>query len=135
MSRPNRHILYVSRSYQGHAHDYSVLKAEFDPLQNWFAHCWVRLDLGFQSFTDEYACQQAVMAHKGKRVPKGASNELSTDQKTHNKIVNGQRVAVKHSLAGMKRYRILVNINRLKVTAVLDRLLGVCAALWNFTIA
>ncbi|GAB4013742.1 hypothetical protein GCM10028808_33910 [Spirosoma migulaei] len=135
MSRPNRHILYVSRSYSGHSHDYSVLKAEFNPAQSWFANCRVRLDLGFQGFADDYQCDQVVIAHKRKRVKKGQSNELSVAQKVHNQVVNGQRVAVEHSLSGMKRYRILVNRNRIKVTAVLDRLLGVCAALWNFTIA
>lgn len=75
------------------------------------------------------------MAHKRKRVKKGQSNELSVEQKAHNTQVNSERVVVEHSLAGMKRYRILVNRNRLKVTAVSDRLLGICAALWNFTIA
>jgi hypothetical protein len=75
------------------------------------------------------------MAHKRKRVKKVQSNALSVEQKAHNKMVNGERVVVDHSLAGMKRYRILVNRNRLKVTSVIDSLLGVCAALWNFTIA
>lgn len=133
MSNRSRKILYISRSYKGHQHDYSLLKAEFDPAQNWFANCRVRLDLGFQGFSDEYVCKQVVMGHKRKRVKKGTSNELSTEQKAHNKSVNSERVVVEHTLAGLKRYRILVNRNRLRVTVLLDRLLGVCAGLWNLT--
>ena len=134
MSRPNREILYVSRSYTGHQHDYALLKKEFDPAQDWFAHCRVRLDLGFQGFRADYKCEHVLMAHKRKRVTKGQSNELSDEQKAYNKLINADRVMVEHSLAGLKRYRILVNKNRHKVTALLDRLLGVCAGLWNLTI-
>lgn len=140
MSNLKRRILYISRSYRGRCHDYALLKLEFDPAKDWFANCRVRLDLGFQGFEDDYRSEQVVMAHKRKRVRKGVSNELSVEQKAHNKLVNGDRVVVEphrrtDSLAGMKRYRILGNKNRLKVTGLLDRLLGVCAALWNLTIS
>lgn len=135
MSDLSRKIIYVSPPYSGCCHDYTMLKTEFDPAQDWFAHCRVRLDLGFQGFADEYRSERAVLAHKRKRVKKGLSNELSVVQKAHNKAVNGERVVIEHSLGGMKRYRILVNRNRLKVTAVLDRLLGVCAGLWNLTLS
>ena len=135
MSDLNRKILYVSPPYPGRCHDYTMLKAEFDPAQDWFAHCRVKLDLGFQGFADDYCSERAVLAHKRKRVKKGASNVLSEAQKAHNKVVNGERVVVEHSLGGMKRYRILVHRNRLRVTALLDRLLGVCAGLWNLTIS
>jgi hypothetical protein len=135
MSNMSRTILYVSQSYKGHEHDYGLLKKEFDPCQHWFANCRVRLDLGFQGFGDDYAYKELVMGHKRKRVKKGQSNELSVEQKAHNKRVNSERVVVEHSLAGMKRYRILANRNRLKVTSLLNRLLGVCAGLWNLTIS
>lgn len=140
MSNMNRKILYVSRSYKGREHDYGLLKKEFDPAQDWFANCRVRLDLGFQGFSDDYECKEWVMGHKRKRVKKGQSNELSVEQKAYNKVVNSDRVVVEplrrtDSLAGLKRYRILVNRNRLKVTGLLNRLLGICAGLWNLTIS
>lgn len=135
MTNMNRKILYVSPSYKGHEHDYGLLRKEFDPARNWFVNCRVRLDLGFQGFGEDYECKDWVMGHKRKRVKKGHRNELSVEQKAHNKGVNSERVVVEHSLAGMKRYRILVNRNRLKVTALLNRLLGVCAGLWNLTIS
>lgn len=131
----SRQILYISRSYKGHTRDYAMLKDAFDPAQDWFANCRVRLDLGFQGFADTYRSEQVVLAHKRKRVKKGASNALSVAQNAHNKLVNGARVMVEHSIGGLKRYRILVNRNRLKLTTVLDRLLGVCAGLWNLTIS
>jgi hypothetical protein len=135
MSDFKRRILYISRSYKGSQHDYTLLKREFDPAQAWFANCRVRLDLGFQGFATDYRHEQVVMGHKRKRVKKGADNALSDQQKAHNTLVSGRRVVVEHSIAGLKRYRILGNKNRLKVTAVIDRLLGVCAGLWNLTIS
>lgn len=127
--------MYISASYVGHEHDYSLLKAEFPSEHKWFATCRVRLDLGFQGFSDLYESESVQIPHKRKRVKKGESNELSDEQKVYNKLVSSERIVVEHSIGGMKRYRILSHVNRLKVTRLINSLLGVCAALWNFTIA
>jgi hypothetical protein len=42
--------------------------------------------------------------------------------------------AVEHSIGGMKRFRILEHRNRLKKQGILNQVVGVCAALWNYTI-
>lgn len=65
---------------------------------------------------------------------KTSKNELSEEQKSQNKELAQQRIYVEHSIGGMKRYRILVNRNRLKNKKTINQVIGVCAALWNFTI-
>lgn len=131
----SRRIKFISKAYRGHVHDFTLLQAEFPPEKDWFSTFKVRLDLGFQGFADLYPSAALQIPHKRKRVKKGESNELSEAQKTHNKSVSSERIVVEHSYGGLKRYRILVHVCRLQVTRLIDRLLGVCAALWNFTIA
>lgn len=94
----------------------------------------VRLDLGFQGFSDLYVYKKMYMPIKRKRVPKGQSNELSEEQKAYNKATGQERIYVEHSIGGMKRYRILEHRNRVKSKRVLDRIIGVCAGLWNFVL-
>ena len=59
---------------------------------------------------------------------------MNDQQKAQNKELAQQRIDVEHSIGGMKRYRILVNRNRLKSKKTISQIIGVCAALWNFTI-
>ena len=127
-----RKILYISPTYKGKEHDYSLLQKEFPPSQPWFANFVVRLDLGFQGFAELYPCQQLHIPIKRKRTPKGVSNQLTQQQKQHNKQKSKERIYVEHSIGGMKRYRILVNRNRLKSPSVIHQTIGVCAALWNY---
>jgi hypothetical protein len=94
----------------------------------------VRLDLGFQGFSDLYTCKALYIPIKRKRVATGLSNELSEEQRAYNKATGQERIYVEHSIGGMKRYRILENRNRIKSKTVLDRIIGVCAGLWNFTL-
>lgn len=132
ISTPGRWIGYVSRTYEGKAHDYSLLQAEFDPQQNWFEPFEVRLDLGFQGFADLYPCKKVYIPHKKKRRAKGQCNELTAQQKEANKAQAKQRIYVEHSIGGMKRYLILVHRMRLKKHDIINRAIGVCAGLWNF---
>jgi hypothetical protein len=132
ISNKNRKILYISNSYKGKEHDYELLKQEFPPLYDWFKELTVRLDLGFQGFSDLYACHKVYIPNKKKRVAKGQSNELTEQQLGQNKEQAKQRIFVEHSIGGMKRYRILEHRNRLKSKSTIDRVIGVCAGLWNF---
>ena len=62
------------------------------------------------------------------------SNELTLQQKEHNKQSNQERIVVEHAIGGMKRYRMLEHRNRLKSRRSMDQVIGVCAALWNFNL-
>lgn len=118
--------------YKGSTHDYNILQQCFDPKKDWFEELLVRLDLGFQGFADLYKYGELFIPFKKKRVAKGQSNELDDEQKKLNKEQAKERIVVEHSIGGMKRYRILCNRLRIKATAFLDTIIGVCAGLWNF---
>lgn len=100
----------------------------------WFEGLSIRLDLGFLGFKDLYACDSLYIPHKRKRVAKGQSNELNDEQKAYNKELGKERIFVEHSIGGMKRYRILEHRNRVKSKKVINQVIGVCAALWNFVL-
>jgi hypothetical protein len=111
-----------------------LLKQEFPPEIDWFKEFNVHLDLGFKGFEDLYSCQNLYIPIKKQRATKTSKNELNDQQKAYNKELAQQRIYVEHSIGGMKRYRILVNRNRLKSKKTINQVIGVCAALWNFTI-
>jgi hypothetical protein len=109
-----------------------MLQKEFPSKIEWFKDLTVKLDLGFQGFADLYPCKKLVIPFKKKRAKKGVSNHLTEKQVEHNKEVGSERIYVEHAIGGMKRYRILEHRNRLKSTKIINQVIGVCAALWNF---
>jgi len=109
-----------------------MLQKEFPSKIKWFEDLTVKLDLGFQGFEDLYPCKKLVIPFKKKRTKKGISNDLTEKQVEHNKEVGSERIYVEHAIGGMKRYRILEHRNRLKSTKIINMVIGVCAALWNF---
>jgi len=121
-------ILYISRPYEGQAHDYSLLKMEFPPHQDWFAKFEVRLDLGYQGFKDEYKCAKLLIPTKKPR-----NGTLTEAQKSENKEVSRERIVVEHSLSGLKRFQILSDRLRMHDLQLYNEILGICAGLWNFS--
>ena len=67
--------------------DYSMLRDEFPPSINWFKDKILQVDLGFQGIEGDYPAKKIRIPHKRKRVKKGLSNELTPEQKEHNKEV------------------------------------------------
>lgn len=114
--------------------DYGLLKQELPPEIPWFKQFIVRLDLGFQGFKDLYPCKNLYIPIKKQKATKIDKKELNQEQKEINKEQAKHRIIVEHSIGGMKRYRILVNRNRIKNKSMVDRIIGVCAALWNYSI-
>jgi hypothetical protein len=49
-----------------------------------------------------YKCKEVLIPHK-----KPPKQELTQEQKAENKLLASERVVVEHSIAGLKRYRIL----------------------------
>ena len=111
-----------------------MLHKEFPPAFAWFADLTVRLDLGFQGFADLYPCKHLHIPYKRRRTRKQVSNELTREQKEYNQQSSKERIFVEHAIGGMKRYRILEHRNRLKSSCTIDQVIGVCAALWNFSL-
>jgi hypothetical protein len=122
-------ILYISQPYEGQAHDYPILQMEFPPAQDWFAKFEVRLDLGYQGFGNLYKCLKLTIPNKKPR-----NQELTDAQKNENTAFSKERVKVEHSLAGLKRFRILSDRLRIHDIKLYHEILGVCAGLWNFNL-
>ena len=135
ISGSKKRIAYISSLHPGSHHDFTILQDCFSVEQeDWFKSFVVWVDLGFQGFKDKYKCRRLFIPVKKKRVAKGESNELSDEQKQSNKAQAQQRVAVEHSIGGLKRFRILSNRLRLKSTTLTDTVIGLCAGLYNFTL-
>ena len=65
--------------------------------------------------------------------PRG--KELSEEQKKANQEKASKRVIVEHSIAGLKRFRILSDRLRIHTFILYDEIIGICAGLWNLIIA
>jgi hypothetical protein len=104
-----------------------MFQLEFPPTQDWFATFRVRVDLGFLGIEKDYVCKELLIPHK-----KPKNRELTPEQKVTNKLLASERVVVEHSIAGLKRYRILSDRLRMHDLELYNVILGVCAGLWNF---
>ena len=127
MTNPRRRILYLSECWVGKTHDYRMCQHEFSPDEDWFTELRVRLDLGFVGFDKDYTCKEVLLPHK-----KPQHQELTAEQQAENKGLARERIVVEHSIAGLKRYRILSDRLRLHDLDLYNQILGVCAGLWNF---
>ena len=127
ISSENKRIDYISRCRIGKLHDYRFLKEVFPPDKGWFEHFNIKVDLGYLGIAKEYICQSISIPHKKKK-----KMELTEQQKDENKLMASERIGVEHSLAGLKRYRLLSDRLRLHALNLYNQILGVCAGLWNF---
>ncbi len=123
-------IKYISKCWVGKMHDYSMLKEEFPPEQNWFSELKVRVDLGYLGFSKDYTCKEVIIPKKSSKLHK-----LTEDDKAENKAKAKERIYVEHSICGIKRYRILSDRLRIHDSELYDDILEVCSGLWNFYLA
>jgi hypothetical protein len=130
LSTDNKKIAYISLSYSGKIHDYTLLKKEFSSKQNWFENFTLQVDLAYFGINTAYKIKEVLIPHKN---PKG--KELTEEQKEENKVLASQRIKVEHSISGLKRYRILVDRLRIHLIDLYDNIVGVCAGLWNFNLS
>lgn len=133
LSDKKRKIYYVSRYYDGSNVDMGILKMEFPPDKAWFAKLRVLFDLGFVGVGKTYEFLELVIGEKKPRRSKSNPEPKLTDaQKGSNKKISKERIFVEHAIGGMKIYRILKNRCRLKCQQMKNRILGLCAGLWNY---
>lgn len=109
-----------------------MLKQEFPPSLNCFAGKELQVDLGFIGLEKDYQGARVKIPHKRKRVKKGESNELSAEQKAHNRQVSAERVDVEHSIGQMKQCRSIHQVIRIKDQGLLNQMVLVSAGLANF---
>ncbi len=133
LSDKMRYIYYLSRLYPGKNVDMGILKKEFPPEDGWFKNFRAIVDLGFVGIGEIYEIKELVIGHKKNR--KSRENprpELTEEQKEWNKKVSRERIYVEHAIGGMKKFRILKNKCRLKSHNLKEKIIGICAGLWNY---
>lgn len=136
MTSAEKVILFVGRTFSGHNHDYTMLKAELPPTLDWFADLTVRVDLGYLGIQTDYAGEQIERPHKKPRKSKQQPDTRLTEaQKADNKALSQVRIFIEHAIGGMKRYNILVDRFRNQRANFHDDVIAICAALWNFSLA
>lgn len=133
ISDKKRYIYYISPLYKGRNVDLGILKKEFPPEQDWFSKMKVMVDLGFIGIDKLYKIKELWIGFKKKRKSKSNPNpELNEEQKSYNKEVSRERIYVEHAIGGMKIFRILKGICRIKNQQMRNRIVGICAGLWNY---
>jgi hypothetical protein len=136
MSRPDKFIVFLGRTFSGHNHDYSMLKQELPPDLDWFSNLHVLVDLGYLGMQSDYRDDQIAVPHKKPRKSKKhPSPALSEEQKATNKAISQIRIFVEHAIGGMKRYNILVHSFRNHKEHFEDDVIGICAGLWNLLLS
>ena len=125
----DKFIRYLSQAYVGKTHDYALLKHEFPPEKDWFSQLNVRIDLGYQGFATDFICKKTLIPHK-----KSKNKELTEKQIEENTEKSKERIFVEHTIGGMKKYHFLSNRLRQRDFVMYNKVLGICAALWNFSL-
>ena len=133
----NKFIYFLSKTVlSGKTHDFNLLKQDFLAFPNAFASHTVWVDLGYLGIDKVWNIGTVRIPHKiPRRSKKNPNPVLSPSEKEYNKFVGKNRVVVENSIAGMKRYNILVNKFRNRTIESADGLIELCAGLWNFKVA
>jgi hypothetical protein len=135
MTTVDKVIIFLGKTFAGHVHDYTMLKAEFSPEQAWFVFLQVLVDLGYQGILSDYAGNEIQIPHKKPRKSKKKPvTSLSEAQKDENRALSKIRIFVENAICGLKRYNILVHRFRNHKESFDDDVIGIAAGLWNFNL-
>jgi hypothetical protein len=136
MSTLAKFIVFLGRTFTGHNHDYTMLKAELAPDLDWFTDIGVLVDLGYLGIQTDYAGEQIeVPIKKPRQSKKNPNPQLTDEQKATNKALSQVRIFVENAIGGIKRYNILVHRFRNYKDNFEDDVIGICAGLWNFALS
>ena len=117
-------------------HDMDLFRKDFSPRLNWFKRFRLWMDKGYQGFEKDYMAKQVIRPQKKPKKSKNNPNpELSEEQVAANKEISKERIVVEHAIRGMKRYNILVYPLRTFSENLIERVIGICAGLWNLKIS
>ena len=136
MSTTDKVIIFVGKTFTGHNHDYTMLKTELPPDQDWFAEVHVLVDLGYLGIQTDYTGERIeVPTRKPRKSKQNPNPQLTEAQKAANRAISRVRIFVENAIGGMKRYNILVHRFRNHRHNFDDTVIGICAGLWNLSLA
>lgn len=114
-------ILFVSATLPGKVHDKKIADSCYAIAPGYTL--WQ--DTGYQGYKPE-----GVTIRQPLKKPRG--QELTQEQKQHNRYISSIRVRVEHAIGSVKRYRIVKDECRLRKNNFVDSVFLTCAALHNF---
>ncbi len=113
-----------------------MLKAELPPEGDWFSDLQVSADLGYLGMATDYAGDQISIPTRKPRKSKSIPEpQLTPEQIAANRAISQVRIFVENAIGGIKRYNILVHRFRNHTDDFEDDVIGICAGLWNFSLA
>jgi hypothetical protein len=118
----DRLVRYLSETYPGRIHDQHICDNEepdFPP------GCGLFKDTGFQGYEPE-----GVDTYQPTKKPKG--QELTSEEKSENKIISSIRIVIEHIICGVKRCRIVKDIFRNTKRYFADQAMEIAGGLHNF---
>jgi hypothetical protein len=119
-----KRVIALSKSREGKIHDKRLLDEE-GMAEGIPDEIVIAVDLGFQGLQNEYV--NIEIPHKK---PRKAA--LTDTQKQENREKSCRRVRCENAFAGVKRYRVVGDVYRNRVTEFDDRSMLVATGLWNF---
>jgi hypothetical protein len=120
----DKRVLVLTQAREGKVHDKRLLNEE-ELVQGIPDEIPIAVDLGFLGLQKEY--DNIEIPHKK---PRGGN--LSEEQKQENHEQSSRRVRGENAFAGVKRYRLVSDIYRNRVTDFDDRSMLTATGLWNF---
>lgn len=136
ISTVDKVILFVGRTFSGHNHDYTMLKTELPAELDWFSDVQVWVDLGYLGIATDYTGEQInIPTRKPRKSKSNPEAQLTPEQTETNRAISQVRIFVENAIGGIKRYNILVQRFRNHTEDFEDDVIGICAGLWNFSLA
>jgi len=99
------YILHKTDHKRGRRHDYDVYKKNHPITPKQVLNV---VDLGYLGIEKDFPQQLSALPCKKKR----NQEELSDEEKEHNKIHSKKRIVIEHTICRLKKYRILADIFR-----------------------
>lgn len=121
-SDENKKIILLTSTKSGKNHDKKLLDKS-GIMQNIPKHIINWFDTGFIGVNKSNAMMP-------KKKPKGRN--LTLEEKQENKIISGIRILSEHAINGPKRFRIVTDVFRNRITGLEDQVMLIASGLWNY---
>lgn len=125
ISTLDNRILFVSKAYAGHTHDFVTFKDIFAELD--LSAYRLHVDAGFVGIRKACLCSQVWIPYKAAK-----NKPLIKTQKAINHVFAHVKVAVEHVIAKAKAFFSLRIENRLRIKSKLEDVFQLCTTLANF---
>jgi hypothetical protein len=119
-----RKVNSLSQTYAGKRHDKRIVDEEHQTYPDDIS---VYQDTGFQGYASDNG-----KTFQPQKKPKG--KELTPDQKEQNRLISRVRVVIEHSIAGIKRCRMVKDLFRNTKEKYDDLVMEIACGLHNFRV-